>query len=69
MKKILFIIQDLGGGGAEKVLINILNNIDYTAYQVDLLLLYENGVYIDKVNKNVNLRYVIQKKKNSNNII
>lgn len=28
MKKILFLIHDLGQGGAEKVLVNLLNNMD-----------------------------------------
>ncbi|WP_157774327.1 glycosyltransferase [Priestia aryabhattai] len=65
MRKVLFIINNLGGGGAEKVLINILNNIDYTQYQIDLLLLVEEGVYLDKVNKNVNLKTVIPRKKSN----
>ena len=30
MKKILFIINSLGGGGAEKALIEFLRHIDYT---------------------------------------
>ena len=28
MKKILFLIHDLGQGGAEKVLVNLVNNMD-----------------------------------------
>ena len=28
MKKILFLIHDLGAGGAEKVLVNLVNNMD-----------------------------------------
>ena len=63
MKKILFIIKNLNGGGAEKVLINLFNNIDYTKYKVDLLLLVEEGPYLDKVNKNVNVKSIIPKKK------
>jgi glycosyltransferase involved in cell wall biosynthesis len=59
MKRILFIITNLGGGGAEKVLINILNNLDYDKYKVDLLLISRQGLYLDKVNKNVNIKYVL----------
>ena len=28
MKKLLFLIHDLGHGGAEKVLVNLVNNMD-----------------------------------------
>src|SRR5437773_2617549 len=66
MKKILFIIYNLGGGGAEKVLINILNNLDYKRYKVDLLLIKEEGVYLDKVNKNVNVTSVLSNKRSNN---
>ncbi len=59
MKKSILIIQEsLGGGGAERVLINILNKIDYTKYSVDLLLLFEEGVYLKKVPENVNVKRV-----------
>jgi glycosyltransferase involved in cell wall biosynthesis len=64
MKKLLFIITNLGGGGAEKVLINLLNNIDYNKYKVDMLLISRQGVYLDKVNKNVNVKYIIPKDDN-----
>ena len=40
MKKVLhllFIAHDLGEGGAERVLTNLLNNLDYARYRVDLL--------------------------------
>ena len=43
-KRILFILPDLPSGGAEKVLIDILRNFDYTAYDVTLLLEYRQGV-------------------------
>ena len=46
MKKNILIIQrDLGGGGAERVLIDILNNIDYKKYNITLQLIYKTGVY------------------------
>ena len=40
MKKILFIINSLGGGGAEKALIEFLRHIDYTRYEVSLCLVF-----------------------------
>ena len=33
MKKILFLMPDLEGGGAERALINLLREFDYTKYK------------------------------------
>ena len=64
-KRILIIQESLGGGGAERVLINILNKIDYTKYSVDLLLLFEEGIYLKKVPKDVNIKRVWRGNENS----
>ena len=55
MKRVLFIIPSLGGGGAEKVLVDILNRIDYNVYCIDLLVIHYYGPYISQINKNVNV--------------
>ncbi|MGL5754009.1 MAG: glycosyltransferase [Paraclostridium sp.] len=60
MKKILFVIQTLGGGGAEKVLLNLLDNIDYDKYQIDLLAISDEGVYKNKINDNVEKYYIFK---------
>ena len=44
MKKILFLIQDLGHGGAEKVLVNLVNNMDKSKYDVTVKTLFDTGV-------------------------
>ena len=49
MKKILFILTNLAGGGAEKVLIDVLSQTDYSCYKVDLLLIVGEGVYLSSV--------------------
>lgn len=50
MKKwILFIMPSLPGGGAEKVLIDILKNFDYRLYEVTLFLEYREGIYLNDV--------------------
>lgn len=54
-KKILMAQYSLGGGGAEKVLIDILNNVDYDKYEISIFLLRKEGVYLNKVNRNVNI--------------
>ena len=54
-KKILIAQYSLGGGGAEKVLIDILDNVDYSKYEISIFLLRKEGVYLNKVNRNVNI--------------
>ena len=45
MKKVLFIMNDLECGGAQKALISLLENFDYSKYEVDLLLLHQFFCY------------------------
>ena len=44
MKKILFMIHDLGHGGAEKVLVNLVNNMDHSKFDVTVTALFGGGV-------------------------
>lgn len=53
MKKILFLIHDLCEGGAEKVLVNLVNNIDANKYQITVMTLFDVGVNKQFLNKNV----------------
>lgn len=55
MKDILFVIDSLSCGGAEKSLISLLSNIDYSLYNVDLLLLKRGGEFEKFLPKEVNL--------------
>ncbi len=43
MQKILFLIHDLGQGGAEKVLVNLVNNMDHTKFDVTVMTLFDCG--------------------------
>ena len=54
-KKILFIYGQLNGGGAERVLLDILHNIDYSQNEVDLCQIIGGGTLIDEVPKEVNI--------------
>ena len=38
MKNILFIMPKLDGGGAERVLVNIINHLDRDIFNISLLL-------------------------------
>lgn len=44
MKKILFLIPNLAHGGAEKVLVNLVNNIDKSEFDVTVQTLFDVGV-------------------------
>lgn len=44
MLKILFLIHDLGQGGAEKVLINLVNNMDPNNFDITVMALFGGGV-------------------------
>jgi glycosyltransferase involved in cell wall biosynthesis len=54
-KSILFIIPSLMAGGAERTLINLLKRIDYSLYQIDLLVVLNQGKYLNEVPRSVEL--------------
>lgn len=54
-KNILFIMNNLNCGGAEKALISLLETIDYNQYNVDLILFKQEGIFLSKIPKQVNL--------------
>lgn len=45
-KKILILIYNLNGGGAEKVLLKILEKIDLNKLEIELFLIKKEGVYV-----------------------
>jgi len=53
MKKVLFLIHDLGYGGAEKVLVNLANNLDKTKYDVYIQTLFDVGFNREYINGDV----------------
>lgn len=55
-KKIFFMMSTLRGGGAEKVLIDILKRFDYDKYEVELGLIFPIGVYLKDLPKEVKVR-------------
>lgn len=63
MKNILILQESLNGGGAEKVLTELLNNIDYSRLNVTLLLINYSGIYIKQLNPKLNIIYIYSKKR------
>ncbi len=58
MRSFLFIYGPLNGGGAERVLIDVLRNFDYNCYQVDLCLMMPGGVLESEVPSEVHKFYL-----------
>jgi glycosyltransferase involved in cell wall biosynthesis len=54
-KDLLFVMNKLVCGGAEKSLISLLETIDYSKFNVDLFLFSHEGLFLDKVPKEVRI--------------
>ena len=59
--KILFLMQTLGGGGAEKVLVNLVNNLDEEKFDITIKTIFDGGVNAEKLKPSV--KYFCKKKK------
>ncbi|WP_338449833.1 glycosyltransferase [Niallia oryzisoli] len=54
-KNLLFVMPSLSAGGGEKSLVNLLSQVDYNSYNVDLLLFHKNGIFLNLLPKQVNV--------------
>ncbi len=54
-KKLMFVIPNLGGGGAERVLINIIRNLNPGKYDLSLILFEKQGVHLSDVPSHVKI--------------
>ncbi len=61
----MFVMPNLSGGGAEKVLIDIINNIDIEKFEVTVVLFKKEGVYLKSIPTNVKLISMSDKLKGS----
>jgi len=61
MPKILFLIPTLMHGGAEKVLVNLVNNLDTTKYDITLYSIFDGGVNKEFLNKNIKYQSKFEK--------
>ena len=68
MEKILIIMNNLAGGGAEKALIKLLEKIDKDKYCITLFLLNNEGIYLKELKKykNLNFAYLTEELNKSN---
>lgn len=61
MKKVLFLIPTLGHGGAEKVLVNLANNLNKNKFDVTVQVLFDGGVNKQLLKEDVHYKYVFKK--------
>lgn len=61
MKKVLFLIHDLGQGGAEKVLVNLVNNMDKTKFDITVLSLFGGGINEQFLNDDICYKKVFKR--------
>ena len=57
MKKVLFVVHTLQMGGAEKVLLNLLKNINKEKYEITVLAIVDDGIYIEELKKIQPIQY------------
>lgn len=72
-KKILFLIHTLQVGGAEKVLVNLVNNMNFNKYDITVMTVINTGAFRDSLDSNIhyktifNVPFLNRKKSKSNN--
>ena len=54
-KKLLFLIPNLQGGGAERVLVNLLNSMDVNKFDITVQTLFRAGVNAEFLDKRIRL--------------
>lgn len=57
--KLLFLIESLSGGGAEKVLSVLLKHLDKTKFDITLCTIVDTGIYAEEVKKYVKYTSVL----------
>lgn len=68
-KKVLFLIHTLGAGGAEKVLVNLVNHMS-KQYDVTVMTVIDTGIFRSEINSNITYKTMFSipfHKQNSNN--
>ena len=61
VKKVLFLIPNLMDGGAEKVLVNLANNLNKEKYEITILTIIDHGVNKQFLDKSVKYKSIFKK--------
>ena len=59
-RKVLFLISNLGGGGAEKVLIDLTNHLNFQENEVEVRTLFNEGKYRNDLNENIQYTTILK---------
>lgn len=59
--KVLFLIHDLGQGGAEKVLVNLVNNMDQSKFDITVMALFGGGVNEQFLHSDIKYRTIFSR--------
>lgn len=62
MIRILFLINTLRGGGAEKTLVDFANNLPDNQYDITVQTIDNSGVYINQLNSNIHYKTINNQK-------
>ena len=69
MKNLLFVIHTLDGGGAEKVLINLVNNLPREKYKITVASVFDGGVNKQFLKNDIEYLYLYKKIFRGNRIL
>ena len=61
MKRIMFMTNSMYGGGAEKVLVNLVNNMDRSKFDISVTVLFGGGVNEQFLAPDIHFRAVFPK--------
>jgi len=68
LKKVFFVIPSFGGGGAERVILNILLNIDRNKFKPTLVLYEKTGEYLVDLTSDISVEVLKHKERNNRSI-
>ena len=72
-KKVLFLIHTLSSGGAERILINTVNNLDRSKYDITVMTVIDTGFLRNEIGEGITYKSILKKpwkkndKENQNN--
>lgn len=67
IKKLLFLIPNLKHGGAEKVLVNLVNNLNREKYDITVQTLFDEGIHKAALKEHIHYRSVFPRSFRGNN--
>lgn len=56
----MFMIPHLKGGGAERVLIDLLSRLDQSKFDITLIVLQHQGVYLEQIPAGIKVQYLMK---------